>query len=430
MFSSVGTSSSAATITVDLKGGASAVDAASPGDTVLVRPGEYLISEPISFRGKSLRVVSASGPDRTTVRMRDAPSDPDRGSVFLFESGETLDSTVQGFTITGGSGTKIAPDETRRGGGVLCIFGSAATIVNCRIVGNSSVGTMTSDGGGGAAAAYDSALVLRRCVIRENTAVVGGGVAAGEGTLLVEDCDLVGNSTLGAVDACRISGPWCRGGGLYVARNGNFAVLRTRIAENSASRGGGAFVVNTGPIVTFEKCVFLGNLAGGSGGGLGVDQNASVILRNCVFAGNRADGSGGAIWVGQIQEALELYNCTIARNYAFGDPTLHCSSPWPRPVLANSIVWMNEVQGGGTSICFEANWTLMDRSPSFVSEEVYSWEGRMMWEFRGYSYEVPTLIVEPPDLRLREGSPAIDAGDSCAATRTATVASTFPTRFG
>ncbi len=46
---------SAATLTVDLNGGAdytdiqSAINAAADGDTVLVKPGEYVITEPIDF---------------------------------------------------------------------------------------------------------------------------------------------------------------------------------------------------------------------------------------------------------------------------------------------------------------------------------------------------------------------------------------------
>ena len=45
----------AATLTVDLNGGAdytdiqAAIDAAKDGDTVLVKPGEYVITEPINF---------------------------------------------------------------------------------------------------------------------------------------------------------------------------------------------------------------------------------------------------------------------------------------------------------------------------------------------------------------------------------------------
>ena len=55
VYSAFWTTCSAATITVDLSGGAdftdiqSAIDAAKDGDSVLVKAGEYVIAEPLDF---------------------------------------------------------------------------------------------------------------------------------------------------------------------------------------------------------------------------------------------------------------------------------------------------------------------------------------------------------------------------------------------
>jgi hypothetical protein len=55
----------AATIVVDPKGGGRftaiqpAIDSAADGDLVLVEPGEYLLDEPIEFRGKAVAVRSS-----------------------------------------------------------------------------------------------------------------------------------------------------------------------------------------------------------------------------------------------------------------------------------------------------------------------------------------------------------------------------------
>ena len=79
-----------------------AIDAAAKGDTVLVASGTYV--ENISFRGKAIAVVSASGPD-TTIIDGGAPSNPNYGSVVIFTSMEQSDSVLEGFTITNGTGT-------------------------------------------------------------------------------------------------------------------------------------------------------------------------------------------------------------------------------------------------------------------------------------------------------------------------------------
>jgi len=89
----------AATLTVDLAGGAdytdiqSAIDAAADGDTVLVMPGEYVITEPINFNRlhdpgnpasppvKNITVKSEGGAEVTTIRMAETPTEPDRRSA-------------------------------------------------------------------------------------------------------------------------------------------------------------------------------------------------------------------------------------------------------------------------------------------------------------------------------------------------------------
>jgi pectin methylesterase-like acyl-CoA thioesterase len=80
------------------------IDAAVDEDTVLVAPGEYVITDPITLRGKAITVMSEAGPDETTIRMG-TPADANRGSVVIFEDNETNASVLDGFTITGGRGS-------------------------------------------------------------------------------------------------------------------------------------------------------------------------------------------------------------------------------------------------------------------------------------------------------------------------------------
>jgi hypothetical protein len=130
------------TIHVDFSGQAdfnniqAGIDAVTDGDIVLVAPGEYVITEPITFRGKAITVRSETGRDETTIQMG-TPADPNRGSVVIFENNETSASVLDGFTITGGSGCRIWIAEesqfARSGGGMCFIPASSATVRNCSI---------------------------------------------------------------------------------------------------------------------------------------------------------------------------------------------------------------------------------------------------------------------------------------------------------
>ncbi len=91
---SYGASASASTLVVDLGGTGNfsaiqpAIDAAQPGDTVLLKAGEYEITESIRFKGKAITVRSESGPEATTIRMSEAVVVQD-ASVVSFENEET-----------------------------------------------------------------------------------------------------------------------------------------------------------------------------------------------------------------------------------------------------------------------------------------------------------------------------------------------------
>lgn len=81
-----------------------AIDAAADGDTVIVRPGIY--EENINFLGKAITLRSEQGP-RVTVIDGSSAEYPDSGNVVLFINGESYDSLIEGFTITGGTGSNI-----------------------------------------------------------------------------------------------------------------------------------------------------------------------------------------------------------------------------------------------------------------------------------------------------------------------------------
>ena len=89
-------------IVVDVVGGGefseiqAAIDAAVDQDTVLVRPGEYVISESINFKGKVI-TVEGSGAERTTIRMSENPVELARASVVVFENRDGPGAILSGF---------------------------------------------------------------------------------------------------------------------------------------------------------------------------------------------------------------------------------------------------------------------------------------------------------------------------------------------
>ena len=106
-----------------------AIDAAVDGDTVIVRAGTYV--ENIDFLGKAITVKSEQGPAATTI---DGNS---TNTVVTFQSGETLDSVLDGFTITNGSAS--------HGGGIYCGgYDSSPTIMNNIISFNGKYGIYCS----------------------------------------------------------------------------------------------------------------------------------------------------------------------------------------------------------------------------------------------------------------------------------------------
>ncbi|MCU0342324.1 MAG: hypothetical protein MUF28_00725 [Ignavibacterium sp.] len=142
----------------------SAIDSASVNDTILVSPGIYY--ENICFLGKNI-VVKSSGTAENTIIDGSQPIDPNYASVVRFTIAENnVTATLDGFTITGGSGHSVTGKKL---GGGIWINNAQAVIINCIIKNN------TATQGGGIYIGYDLAhdylenSVFINCLIVNNT---------------------------------------------------------------------------------------------------------------------------------------------------------------------------------------------------------------------------------------------------------------------
>ena len=237
-----------------------AIVAAAEGDTVLVDPGTYF--ENINFKGKNIVVSSlyiltadTSTIFRTVIN-GGTPLHPDTGSCVLFISHETSAAVLEGFTLTGGSGTKW-PDSHigglyREGGGILT-ENSSPTIRNNRIVGNHAVDVtgVTSAGGGAIRSDGGTPLIVNN-VITNNTGRYGAGIVLNFTGAVIRNNVIASNS----------GGQDFGGSGIWANENGPTPkiVENNTIVDNVSSLDGGG-VLSWGTSITLHNNIIWGNSA-------------------------------------------------------------------------------------------------------------------------------------------------------------------------
>lgn len=416
-----------------------AIDAAASGDTIIVSVGRY--EERITISGKSVKVRSSNPTDETVVA-KTIIDGADSGTVVTFGSAAGADTLLSGFTITGGKadlgggifcGPEMAgqiencliKNNTATGGGGICIDGGSPAITNCTLENNRA--ELSSGNGGGLLINHGSSSVISKCTFVGNRANNSGGGSAcsGPGKPKFIACVFWGNSAGFA------------GGGLSSSQKSTPALIRCRFIANSAKSGGGGGLHHTGRASDdggeeFDRnldpaifnCSFKGNTASTGGGVKVVAANALFV--NCQFSANRAVYAGGGLlcsWQGSSGSKPQLINCTLAGNLA-GSSGGGISSNNSRATLRNCIVWGNRDSSGDG---FAAQ--LHDSSRVYHQQDsseilfccVQGWAA--VQNGLGNSGSDPMFVRSPGvagisdedsygDLKLRPGSPCIDAGNT------------------
>ena len=383
-----------------------AINAADAGDEIIVSPGTY--HESIGFFGKAITVRSSDGPQVTTIDATDL-----QASVVRCVHGEGPATVLDGFRITRGTGTYFQHGATI-GGGIFICAGGSPTIENCILVANAA-------GLGGGLACYEAGSPsIRNCTLAENAALLGGAMLFLYGHPTVSDCTFINN---------RVAYEGGVGGGIY---DGSESLELSRCVFDANSCGGiGGGLFTAGHDTTVLNCIFRGN--DGSDGGAIYYDGIGLSIINCLFNGNVAVGEwgpGGGLYA--CNYFPEMVNCTFVANSArFGSAMYYYFEVPPpagghapitasasfRPTkrvdgfaVANCVVWGNEPP----QVCFDLDIITVDYSD--IEGGWHEGEGNL---------NADPLFADPlgpdglpgtndDDLRLRAGSPCIDAGDNTA----------------
>jgi len=384
-----------------------AIDAAGEYDIIGVGDGVY--SGPgnrnIDFLGKAVMVVSTGNTDRCVVNCTD------QAYGFVFQSGESPLSVIDGLTIADG-------DEA-----AVRVRGASPTIRNC----------VVTDSDSGIDCVSSSPEILN-CTIKRSTAFAG--IYLDYASPLIKGCDILDNTAQCGVYCQTYSFPLVKdcllrrnagwnGGGIECRPAGSHpTLLNCLITDNTAHDDGGGMDCHPTASATVRNCTLSGNVAddegGGArctgttpvlfvgcrivgntspqGGGVQVDSETHVTLRSCFIRDNAAD-RGGGVFVNDRARLL-MDNCTVVGNVATNGGGLYAGGG--TSLVSNCILWDNRPEQVVTNFpdllsvsfsCIESGYVgtaNTDAAPRFATSF-------------------------GPTLRLRTGSPCIDsANDSTA----------------
>lgn len=288
-----------------------AIDAAAPGDTIMVAEGTYY--ENLEWY-TNLTIIGAG--TSTTIIDGD-----ESGSVFNVDSIDN--SRLEGFTIQSGSATS---------GGGMNIVGEIGDFIvkNCSFEDNDAEyggGVFYEEGG------FSPTFI--NCTFIGNNAYCGGGMLT-RGVTHLTDCRFTGNEAA------------VRGGGMQIGCEADVSMQGCVFEGNSAGcSGGGIRVLGH---ATLTDCTFDGNQAEFMGGGVKVGCEGDLELEGCTFNGNEAGLDGGALAVHGGCARANVNSCLFTNNSAFdfgGGIFTSYSTECGGATITNSVLFENMASAGG-----------------------------------------------------------------------------------
>ncbi len=212
------------------------------------------------------------------------------------------------------------------------------------------------------------------------------------------------------------------GGGMYNENSSHPKISQVSFSGNHASFGGGMFNNSSNPEI--NQVSFSGNSAASHGGGM-FNWNSSPEINQVSFSGNSAASHGG----GMFNEGgrPEMSQVSFSGNSAALNGGGMFNESSSQPQIVNSIFWENAASGVSDAPAQIANTS---STPVIRYTLIQGSGGSNNWVSSlgrdgGHNLDADPLFQEPinpadaptsaGNLRLRAGSPAIDAGDNSAA---------------
>ncbi|MFA5291401.1 MAG: right-handed parallel beta-helix repeat-containing protein [Phycisphaerae bacterium] len=330
-----------------------AISSSINGDTIIVAPGRYF--ENINFLGRAITVRSTDpnnpGIVATTIIDGNRPANINTASAVTFKSGETSASIIEGFTLTGGTGSWLQVYWefkgnlwNRCGGAVLCSNHSSPTI-------RKNIITKNFAGQGGGIYCYDhSNAIITDNTISDNNAIIDHGFADPNPS----DPNVYDHGDGGAIVGFQYCNPIITnniiqynhadsyGGGIHLRQWSNGTTENNRVYNNKSVLGAGIHITYTSSPQIIRNTI-QHNICTGGGGGIYIYYYSAPLIEWNIITENEDWYAGGISLYWSSEPTIR--NNIICQNTGRG---ILCKGPANVLILNNTISDnLKKYYGGG-----------------------------------------------------------------------------------
>ncbi|MBL1179034.1 DUF4347 domain-containing protein [Pantanalinema sp. GBBB05] len=299
-------------VDVNLAAIAEAVGFAEGNDTLRLNlaTGSYTIgassNATVTISQNGFVVINTNDSGEGSLRQAILNANAIAGTDTITFAGATFtDATPDTITLTSGQlGISTNVTITGTGANLLTVSGNNASRLFNIASGTVAIDGLTitngnANGGNGGGILNSGNLSLTNSLVRNNTALFGGGIHNLGGTATVLNSIISDNTAT-------------EGGGI---NNNNFSTLiltnSTISGNRSTNNGGGIMNISNTSVMTITNSTISGN-TGANGGGIRSTTNATLTLTNVTIANNTATSGGGGLSYGS--GTVNVKNTLIANN--------------------------------------------------------------------------------------------------------------------